>query len=956
MKPLVDWLPDNFNYEIKPQFMNYKLRIFGLLALLLTAWSGFAQNLQDKLPVDPQVKVGKLPNGLTYYIRQNAKPENKVELRLVVNAGSILEDDDQQGLAHFTEHMAFNGTKNFKKNDLVSYLQSIGVKFGADLNAYTSFDETVYILPIPTDKKENIDKGFQVLEDWASNILFETEEIEKERGVVLEESRLGKGAQDRMRKQYFPKLFEGSKYADRLTIGKEEILKTFKPEVIKRYYKDWYRPDQMAVVVVGTLEPAEAERLIRQHFEKLKNPSKPRKRTVFPVPPRSKTEALVITDKENPNSILQMVGSPQPFTEAATLAEYRASIIKNMVQTMLSERLQELTQKADPPFVFGGSIQGGFIRNYESYQSFALLSKAGIEPAVNAIVMENERARRFGFTKGELERTKKNLLKQLERSYNERDKTESERYANEYIRNFLAQEPIPGIENEFNYYKQFSETITLEEVNKYTATNIPANQGKLVLLLAPEKPDYELPTNEKLLAMVEAASKMEVTPYEEKAVAASLMDEPPVAGRIGFQKENKEAGYFELTLGNGAKVILKPTDFKNDQVMLTGFRFGGQFNYDVKDRLNAENAATLVSQMGIGKFTPVDLQKTLAGKTATASPRFSTLTDGISGSSSAADVETMLQMVHLYFTQPRKDEELFKSFVNQQQAMMQNMLANPQMVFQDSLLRTVYRNHPRGPRIPSAADYGKINLDRALEIYKERFGNANGFTFVIIGAFTLDKIKPLIATYLANLPSDKTKNSALQDAGVRPVKGVVKKEVKRGMEPKSFIALQFNGEAPYSITEQLKMTALVEVIKIKMIETLRESLGGTYTSNMSGSLSKYPYESYSISISIPCGPENVDKLITATLGEIEKIKKNGPLPADLAKAKEGWKKSHQENLKDNSYWMRQLQSSIENGYAASEILNFEKVMDALTPKEIQEAANKYFDGRNFVQVVLNPEK
>ncbi|MFN5168578.1 MAG: M16 family metallopeptidase [Cyclobacteriaceae bacterium] len=927
--------------------------LFVLLALSVATQ---AQNLQEKLPIDPQVKVGKLANGLTYYIRQNGKPENKVELRLVVNAGSILEDDDQQGLAHFTEHMAFNGTKNFKKNDLVSYLQSIGVKFGADLNAYTSFDETVYILPIPTDKKENVEKGFQVLEDWASNVLFDGEEIEKERGVVLEESRLGKGAQDRMRKQYFPKLFEGSKYADRLPIGKEDILKNFKHDVIKRFYKDWYRPDQMAVVVVGTLEPAEAERLVKQHFEKLKNPAKPRKRELFPVPPRSKTEAMVITDKENPNSILQIVGSPQPFREAATLGEYRLSIVKNMVQAMVSERLQELTQKAEPPFVFGGSIQGGFIRNYESYQSFALLSKAGIEPAVTAIVVENERARRFGFTKGELERTKKNLLKQLERSYNERDKTESERYASEYIRNFLAQEPMPGIENEFNYYKQFSETITLEEVNQYAATQIPANQGKLVLLLAPEKPDYELPTNEKLLAMMEAAAKADIKPYEEKVVAASLMEEPPAAGRIGFQKENKEAGYYELTLGNGVKVILKATDFKNDQVMLTGFRFGGQYNYDVQDRLNAENAATLVSQMGIGKFTPVDLQKTLAGKTATASPRFTNLTDGMSGSSSAADVETMLQMVHLYFTQPRKDEELFKSFVNQQQAMMQNMMANPQMVFQDSLLRTVYKNHPRGPRIPNAADYGKINLDRALEIYKERFSNANGFTFVIIGSFTLEKIKPLIATYLASLPSDKTKATSFKDAGVRPVKGVVKKEVKKGTEPKSFVAMQFNGEAPYSITEQLKMTAMVEVIKIKMIETLRESLGGTYTSNMGGSLSKYPYESYSISVSIPCGPENVDKLIAATLGEIDKIRKNGPLPADLAKVKEGWKKTYQENLKDNGYWMRQLQSSIENGYAATEILNYEKIMDSFTPKDIQDAANKYLDNRNYVQVVLNPEK
>lgn len=915
-----------------------------------------AQNLADKIPVDPNINKGTLKNGLTYYIRKNGRPEKKIELRLAVKAGSILEDDNQQGLAHYVEHMAFNGTKNFKKNDLVSYLQSIGVKFGNDLNAYTSFDETVYILPIPTENKANVATGFQVLEDWASGLLFDHEEIVKERGVILEELRLGKGAQDRMRMQYFPKLFAGSKYAERLPIGKEDILLNFKDETIKKFYTDWYRPDLMAVVVVGDIEPAEAEQYIMKHFDKLKNPSKPRKRVREPIPPRTVSEAMVITDKENPNSILQIIGSPRPAKEATTLGEFRSSIFKNLLQSMVGQRLQELTQKENPPFVIGFSSQGGFVGGYESFQSLALLNKAGVQPAVNALVLENERARRFGFTKGELERTKKTVLKGLERAYNERDKTESASLADEYLRNFLNDEPIPGIENEFNYYKQFLESITLEEVNAYAAANIPANESSLILLLAPEKPEYELPSNEQLLAMVKEAAKQEVKPYEEKAVAASLMEEPPAAGRIGFQKENKEAGFYELTLGNGVKVILKPTDFKNDQVVMTGFRFGGHFLYDVKDRYTAENAASVVAQMGVGKFTPTDIQKTLAGRTASAFPRISNLTEGINGNSSAADVEVMLQLVHLYFTQPRKDEALFKSFVTQQQGFFQNMMANPQMVFQDSLLRIVYQNHPRGPRVPSAKDFEQINLDRALEIYKQRFGNANGFTFIITGAFTLDKIKPLVATYLASLPSDKTKTSTFADAGVRPAKGVVKREVKRGTEPKSFIGLRFTGEAPYTVQDQLKLQALVEVMKIKMIESLREAMSGTYTSNMSGTLNKYPYENYDISVSIPCGPENVDKLIAATLAEIEKVKKNGPTEVDLAKVKENWKKQYQENLKDNNYWMRQLQQNIENGINPTEILTYENTMNAITIKDLQEAANKYFNMKNYIQVVLNPEK
>jgi zinc protease len=408
-------------------------------------------NLTDKLPIEPKVKIGKLSNGLTYYIQKNVRPEKKVELRLVVNAGSILEDDDQQGLAHFMEHMAFNGTKNFKKNDLVSFLQSIGVEFGADLNAYTGFDETVYILPIPTEKKENIEKGFQILEDWASTVAFDGSEIDKERGVVLEESRLGKGAEDRMFRVVYPKMFEGSKYAERLPIGKDDILKNFKHDVIKRFYRDWYRPDLMAVLVVGDMDPAEAEAQIKKHFEKLKNPSSPRQRALAEVPERKKSEGVVVTDKEATNHVVEIYYTYKKSKEEITVQDYRDYLVRVLFTSMLGQRMQELTQKAEPPFVFGGSNIGGWARGYEAYQSFAYLGKGGVEPAVNALIQENERARKFGFTASELDRVKKQLMKNIERSYNERDKTESQQIVEEYIRNFLDKEPIPGIENEFKY-------------------------------------------------------------------------------------------------------------------------------------------------------------------------------------------------------------------------------------------------------------------------------------------------------------------------------------------------------------------------------------------------------------------------------------------------------------------------------------------------------------------------
>ncbi len=928
-----------------------------LFALLFISSTLSAQtNLTDKLPQDPNLKTGKLSNGITYYIRKNHKPEKKIELRLVVNAGSILEDADQQGLAHFTEHMSFNGSKNFKKNDLVSYLQSIGVEFGADLNAYTSFDETVYILPIPSEKKEVIEKGFQILEDWASTVAFEDGEIDKERGVVLEESRLGKGADDRMQKVYLPKVLEGSLYADRLPIGKDEILQNFKYDVIRRFYKDWYRPDLMAVVVVGDIEPAEAEKYIKSHFEKLKNPAKPRERKIAGIPARKKSEGLVVTDKEATNHFVQIYYATQKLKPDTTVGDYRQTIIKKFFATMLSQRLQELTQKQNPPFVFGASALSDFLRGHEAYVTYAVLGKAGAEPAINALIEENERARKFGFTPAELDRVKKTFLRNMERAYNERDKTESSNYTAEYVRAFLEHEAVPGIDVEYGYYKTFTDGITLEEVNKYVSKVIPTvDKNKLVLLTGPDKADFKIPTPDELLKIADNATKIEVKPYEESVIATSLIEKIPTPGKIVSEKENKVLGTTYLELSNGVKVILKPTDFKNDQVVMSATRFGGQFLYDDNERYSAEYAVTSVAQMGVGQFSPVDLRKMLAGKTVSVNPRFGSISEGFSGQSGSKDIESMLQLVYLYATQPRKDESLFGSFVSKQQSVYQNVMSDPDAVFQDSLFKAVYKNHPRAPKIPRAEDFSSINVDRALQIYKERFGNANGFTFLFVGSFDINTIKPLIATYIGSLPFVK-QNSTFKDIGLRPTKGVVTKQVFSGTEQKSRINIAFYGESLYSEAEQLKIQALIEYLNIKVIETLREEMGNVYGAGVHGGLSKNPFNGYSLILSMPCGPDNVDKLVKASFNEFQKVKDNGPTEADLNKVKETWKKQYEEDIKDNSFWLRQLQSAVENGDNPAEVLSFVKRVDALTPKDIKDAANKYFDLKNYVQVVLYPAK
>jgi len=673
------------------------------------------------------------------------------------------------------------------------------------------------------------------------------------------------------------------------------------------------------------------------------------------VPTRKVSEGLVVTDKEAQNHILQIYSSYKKDHPEILISDYRETMVKNLFSIMLSGRMQELTQKPEPPFVYGGSSLSGLVKGYEVFSSFAVIGKGGPEPAINALVQENERARKFGFTSTELDRAKKSLIRNIERAHNERDKTESADYADEYIRNFLEQEPIPGIENEYNYHKQFVDGIALEEVNQYAAKNIPTDAKNLVILNGPEKTEFTFPTNEQLLALTVNAEKKEVAAYEEKEVAAHLMDKAPAGGKIVSEQVNKELGFTTLTLANGVKVLLKPTDFKNDQILMSATRFGGQSLYDLKDVINASSATAIVNQMGIKDFSPVDLRKVLAGKTVSGSPRFSSVSEGFSGQCGSADIEALLQLTYLYFTQPRKDADLFASFVNKQQSLYQNMMSNPQAVYQDSLQKILYNNHPRGPRLPKAEDFSKINLDRSLDIYKERFGNANGFTFILVGSFELEKTKQLITSYLGSLPSSGPSPS-FKDLGVRPVKGVVKKEVHKGSEPKSYVTIVFTGETPYSDEAQLRLQTLTEVISIKLTETLREDLSGIYGGGMSGGLGKFPYNNYSISVSFPCGPENVDKLIKATWSEIEKIKKTGPSEADLNKVKETFIKQYQENAKENGYWLNKLQQSIELGSNPADILTGEKRINSVTTKDVKEAANRYLNEQNYVQVVLYPEK
>jgi len=931
-------------------------RCLSVVLLLIFGLQGFAQiDLKKPVPVDPNVKMGKLENGLTYYIRKNSKPEKKIELRLAVNAGSVLEDPDQLGLAHFMEHMNFNGSKNFPKNELVNYLQSIGVQFGADLNAYTSFDETVYILPINTDDPAVIEKGFTVLEDWAFNNLLDKTEIDKERGVVLEESRLSKGAQERMLRKYFPKLFNGSKYAERLPIGKDSILQNFSYATLERFYKTWYRPNLMAVVVVGDIDPAEAEKKIKAHFGSYKNPPKAKARpAIIPIAPRTKPEAMVITDEEMSYTVLQAINYVKPAKPIKTWGDYRDKMIQDLVNTLINQRLQELTQKEDAPFAQAYTGTDEFIRGYEAFTSFALIGSGTTKQAIDALMAETERARKFGFLKSELDRAKADMLNKAEKAYNEKDKMQSGKIVGSYVSHFLSGDPIPGVENHYKFVKEVLPSVTLEEINKVAKAMAPSNTP-FVMVMGPSSRASELPSDAELLKEVVAATKQTVTPYTEKVIAANIMEgNMPAAGKVVKEETNAKLSTTTFTMSNGVTITVKPTNFKNDEIIMDAWRHGGWQRFPLADKVNSESAAQMVQIMGVKDMSPTDLKKFLSGKTVKVTPYLNPTEEGIEGSSSVKDFETFLQLVNLYMTQPRKDESLLKAYVNNVKGYLPFLKQDPQTFFDDTLQKIIYNNSPWITSIPTAEDLDKLNADRGLEIYNSIFGNANGMHFTFVGNIDVEQARPLFEKYLGSLPSTGEKVT-FKDNGIRPVRGIWNANIKRGKEEQSMINIMWSGETEYNREERMALKALLEVLNIKIIEKLREEIGGMYSGGMGGDIKKRPYTHYDIYAYVPCGPENVEKLTEALFALIKDAQEGKIDQKDLDKVKETWKKKYNEQLKENNYWLNVLSQAFIDEYNPEGVLNYEARVNELTIQDLQKAAKKFLDMNNYIRAVLYPE-
>ncbi len=905
----------------------------------------------DYIPVDDDVRLGILPNGLRYYIRHNPKPDDKVELRLAVNAGSILEDEDQLGLAHMMEHMNFNGTKTFEKNELVDYLQSIGVQFGAHLNAYTSFDETVYILPIPSHKSGILDTGLQVLRDWAGNALLTDEEIDKERSIIIEEYRTGLGADKRMLERYLPKLMYNSRYAERLPIGKKEIIENFDHEAIRRFYKDWYRPDLMAVIAVGDIDVDDIEKRIKEKFSDLKNPENIRPRVEYKVPDHAETFISTASDKEAPFSVVRVYyKDPKPVKIAETVNDYRDMLRNRLFSKMINNRLDELRNSADPPFIFGSSSYGGTWSRYKNaYSSFAFVGETDQLKGLNALLTENERVRKFGFKNGEFERAKKDLLASMEKTYNEREKIESGRIVGQYISHFLEGEPIPSIEWEFKKYNELLPSIKLDEVNSLINDYL-REDNRVIILTGPEKEGLKKVEEAAVRELLTDVQSAQIEPYEDKELASNLMTEAPKPGTILSEDTDEKLGTKSFVLNNGVKVIYKPTDFKNDEIIMQAFRYGGTSLLSDEEYKKISLATGGLDEAGINGFSINDLNKILTGKIVRVNSSLGGLSEGLSGSSTPKDFETLFQLTHLYFTALNKDESAFKSYIAKQQGFTKNMLSDPNTYFSDQFNKKVYGHNARYTGFPTEEDWNNADYDRAYDIYTKRFSNANGFNFFFVGNIDENKLKEYAKTYLGSLPStDKVEK--YRDTGYRPITGSHEILVKKGSEDVGQVNILFTGETEYDEDEDYYMESLAEILSIKLIEQLREEKGGVYGAGARGGLSKLPYGNYRFTIGFPCSPANAQTLADAALAELKKIATNGPTAEDLSKIKENQLLEHKENLKKNGYWMNNLYSSAFNNLDPYSILKTEQRVNALSAEDIKNVAKKYLSKKPIIGIL-----
>ncbi len=927
-------------------------RLSVLCLLIGLATPVFSQSV----PVDAKIRYGKLDNGLTYYIRHNEKPKQRAEFFIAQNVGAILENDDQNGLAHFLEHMCFNGTKNFPGKGIINYFETIGVKFGANINAYTSLDETVYNLSdVPTNRETIVDSALLVLHDWSGFVSLLDSEIDAERGVILEEWRTGAGAERRMWKELNRLKYEGSQYAKRDVIGDTAVIKHFKYQTLRDYYQKWYRPDQQAILVVGDIDVDKVEAKIKALFADVPRKSNAGERPIYNIPDNEKPVVALTKDAEAKTTRIEVEYKHDklPAEVKKSMQGYAVNIVNNIISMIVNYRFDEMTQQADAAFVGGGAMYGELVKPKDAFR-FIVIPKEGQEAqGMNALLTEIERIKRFGFTTSEIERAKTDMLKSVENAYNDRDNQKNEDYVEEYIRNFLNDEVIPGIEWEFTTLKMILPTINADIVNQVVKSYITDN-NMIISVSSPDKAAVKVPSQEEILANVESVKKAELKANAEENLNKPLIKKVPKAGKVKKITENTKFGATEWLLSNGVKVVFKPTEFKKDEIIMSAFSEGGFSKVkNPADLVSATVATSIIQNNGLGQFNQIELQKMLTGKIASVSPYIGGYTEGFDGSSSVADFETMLQLVYLYFTAPRKDDNSYQALINMYKASLANSATDPRKAFSDSV-STMVSNHNVRTVIMNIGAVDKMNQDKALAIFKDRFANPADFTFVFTGNVNSldDHTRKAICTYLGGLKA-KGKKEAFTDVQIRKPKGKVDNFFTKDMKVKkasNFIL--YSGNMPFNIQNKVAMTAIGSILNIRYLESIREKEGGSYGVGVRGTLNNTPIEEATLLMQFDTDPEKQAKLLAIIHAEIQEILTNGPRPDDLQKVKENMLKKYAEDIAENSWWDNTLVIFYQD--KLDYVTDYKTAVEALSPELIKSVLKQLTDQSNVLQVVMSP--
>ena len=915
------------------------------------------------LAFDPLVVRGTLSNGLSYYIRHNKEPQGRAQISLAVKAGSVLETDDQRGLAHFVEHMAFNGTERFAKQEIVEYLESIGSTFGPDLNARTGFDDTLYFFEIPTDDPEIIERAFQILSDWAFSIAFDPEEVELERGVVLEEWRLFQGFNSRLQQSLLNLLFGDSLYASRAPIGLTEIIENAPVEALRAYYERWYRPDLMAVVAVGDFEVKEIEAKIKQYFapppegevvQERASAGQTTDRPHIEVPGHENPLIEIFTDPESPATqfILIRKLAPEPGQD---LAAFRRQVVEELAFMMFNARLSERGQSAEPPYISASAGRSPYVYALDIATFSAWVETDGVEAGLDAVLEEIQRVHRYGFTEGELEREKSNLLSSVESRYKQRDQTPSTELANEYIDHFFSGKPVPGIEVEWQLYQELLSQITPEEFAD-VAQSWAQTEDLALLVVRPEETDVsgaDEVLGMALLTQLQTAHALAVEPYADDLGEVPLLADLPEPGAITAEERIESIDAVKWTLSNGITVLAKRTDFRDDEVLFRAFSPGGHSLVADEEHQSALYTAQLIVGSGAGPHDKVTLDKLLAGKRVEVTPYIEELFEGFSGNASPEDLETLFQLITLYATEHRLDPDFFTRYEARLRSVAEFRAADPDSVFFDHVNSVLSQGHHRG-RPLSVEVLKELNMETAEAVYSDRFADLGDATFVFVGAFDWDTLRSLTENYLAALPS-KGRVEEWRDVGLDPPAGVVDEVVRSGLEERSRTILLYAGDMDWSRQEVLTIDVAGEVLGIRLRERVREALGGTYSINVNtAGAQALPDPEYQIYVLFGSDPDRIEELRDEVFDQIDWLQMGGEQKY-LDTAKELFRTNREEDLRENRFWIDQISDSTKRGEPFIGIVGFDDLLDGVTLEDVAAVAQRYFTADRYVRVVLLPE-